>query len=666
MKSQLTCLICSDANVWSQRICDGLGDIVSSLRVTSPDRLTVELTRHPTCLLLIDLQSHGVSDQLHDLRASWPNVLIIAFGVPGTTPMIAAHAMDIYAVENAEANYRRIASLVKRALDHLTITADNRRLRADAARLSAIAESATNRQPDSRPASLTVSDFSSALRQFSNIDSLLHRLADEVADTLKVARVGIFCRTRDGERYLLRADVRCVEITASLEFEAEHPLVYWLKQRAHAITRSNLSLLDDPSAHLAITQTLDQLGAEVLVPLQSRERLLGWIYVGHLSTGAPFDNSHVENLVALADCVSTTLENALLFEEVTLQKTLAETLLHALPSGIVAVDSLGVVRWCNQAAYDTLGAPLDSAIGLPVENLNRQLADILRCTLGEDGTPSNTSWKDIITHRRLSVRTERLASRTHCLGALAIIQDVTDQAVLVEKTERLERATFWAELAAGMSHEIRNPLVAIKTFAQLLPERYDDSEFRAEFSSLVSQEVDRLNGIIDQINDYAHPAPLHLAPLDITATLEETLSSLFTPEQREAFHVDISSDSVIPKVNGDAQALGRVFRHLISNAIEALANHAHPELTIILRAKDDETMPPSVIIIFKDNGSGISPENLGKVFSPFYTTKARGLGLGLPIAQRALLDHNGQITIHSNELGTSVTLLLPAIIKARL
>lgn len=661
MKSPLTCLLCSNSDTWAQRLCAGLDGIVSVQPVSSPHELSAELDRLPACLLLMDLQSPGVFDQLHHLTASWPHGLIIAFGVPGSDPMLAAQGMGLYAVEDAEADYRRISSLVERALTHLSTAEDNRRLRADTARLSAIINSDTTRNADTRPACLTVSDFSSALRQFSNVDSLLHRLADETAGTLKVARVGIFCRTRDGEYYRLRANVRCMENTAGLEFDANHPLVRWLKLRAHAITRSNLNLTEDPTTRLVLAQTLDQLGAEALVPLQSRDRLLGWIHVGHLSTGAPFDNTRVENLIALADCVSTTLENALLLEEVTLQKTLAETLLHALPSGIIAVDADGIVRWCNQAARDMIGGNAESATGHPIEAVDGRLADIFRRTLGENGVPGNASWIDPSTRRSLIVRTERLINRALCLGALAIIQDVTDQAILLEKTERLERATFWAELAAGMSHEVRNPLVTIKTFAQLLPERYDDKEFRAEFSDLVSLEVDRLNAIINQINDYAHPPPLHPSPLNIPATLETTLASLLTPAQREALHVRISSDTPIPRVNGDARALGEAFQHLIRNAIEALANQPHPELSLILHTQRDDRHQPTVVLVVKDNGPGIPADHLSKVFSPFYTTKARGIGLGLPVAQRTILDHNGQIAIHSNELGTCVTVRLPAI-----
>jgi len=108
---------------------------------------------------------------------------------------------------------------------------------------------------------------------------------------------------------------------------------------------------------------------------------------------------------------------------------------------------------------------------------------VLRRTLREEGVEFTEEWIDAATKRNLAVRTQRLMNRAQCLGAVAVVQDTTDQRLLKEKQDRLDRATFWAELAASMSHEVRNPLVAIKTFAQLLPERYEDPSSRWSFGS---------------------------------------------------------------------------------------------------------------------------------------------------------------------------------------
>src|SRR5262249_29916221 len=197
--------------------------------------------------------------------------------------------------------------------------------------------------------------------------------------------------------------------------------------------------------------------------------------------------------------VSTILENALLYEEATVQKSLAETLLKSIPPGIVAIDQDATVRWFNPPAEKILGISSAEVLNKPVERTGNRLAALLRETLESRTAVAPQRWIDSNTRRSLSIETRRLADNGSALGAVAVIQDVTIQETLRERQALVDRATFWTDLAASMSHEIRNPLVAIKTFAQLLPERFDDADFRKEFNQIVVSEIDRLDRIITQI-----------------------------------------------------------------------------------------------------------------------------------------------------------------------
>src|SRR5207244_489222 len=221
----------------------------------------------------------------------------------------------------------------------------------------------------------------------------------------------------------------------------------------------------------------------------------GWVFCGHRVTGQLFDDRDLEGLTMLAEHVSTILENALLYEEATVQRTLAETLLKSIPPGIVAIDVDATIRWFNPPAEKILGLSSAKALNKPVETVGNRLASLLRETL-ESKTPPPQQWIDNNTRRSLFVETRQLADNGSPLGAVAVIQDLTVQETLREKQALLDRATFWTDLAASMSHEIRNPLVAIKTFAQLLPERFDDADFRKQFNKIVVNEIDRLDKII--------------------------------------------------------------------------------------------------------------------------------------------------------------------------
>ena len=407
-------------------------------------------------------------------------------------------------------------------------------------------------------------------------------------------------------------------------------------------------------------RALDTFGAEVIVPLHARGSMIGWLFFGHRVTGQRFGYSDLEGLMLLAEHVSTVLENALLYEEVALQKTLAETLLKSIPPGIVAIDEEAMVRWFNPTAERILGIAAADALNQPVEAAGSRLAMFLRETLDSEENLPAQQWIDSTTRRSLSLETRRLVDNKKPLGAVAVIQDLTATDNLRQKQDLVDRAAFWTDLAASMSHEIRNPLVAIKTFAQLLPERFDDADFRKDFNEIVVQEIDRLDRIITQINNFAHPSELVMKPIDLRASVRKAIELARERVKKNGVAIDATLPNDLPKVLGDEAALTEAFAHLVANAAEATSGRSKPRITLAARGIREGGQASGVVVTVKDNGRGISADLKEKVFSPFCTTKARGMGLGLPIVKRTVFDHNGRVDIDSNPHGTSVSVMLPA------
>jgi PAS domain S-box-containing protein len=482
-----------------------------------------------------------------------------------------------------------------------------------------------------------------------------------VADVARVTRVGLFSRIHQGDAYRLRAGLRCLPETYELEFSGREPLVRWFELHAHLISRANLAQARDQGQRAIMRRALDTFGAEVIVPLYARGQIIGWMFFGHRVTGQDFDYQGLEDLMMLAEQVSTVLENALLYEEATLRKTLAETLLKSIPPGIVAIDEDAIVRWFNPRAEQILGLSSSDVLNKPVEAVGTRLASLLRETLDSDAALPPQPWTDINTRRSLSVETRRLADQRTPLGAVAVINDLTAGENLRDKQALLDRATFWTDLAASMSHEIRNPLVAIKTFAQLLPERFDDADFRKEFNEIVVKEVDRLDKIITQINSFAHPPELVLKPIDLRGPVKKAVEIA-----RSRFgvngdvEVETSLPTNLPRVLGDETALAEAFAHLVVNAAEASSDRAKPRIALAAKPVRAHGHQSGVVVTVRDNGKGIAPELKEKVFSPFCTTKPRGMGLGLPIVKRTVFDHNGRVEIESTPKGTLVSVMLPA------
>ena len=661
MSSLPICILYSQDADLVRRIKAFVSALAQVRHVSAPDRLDAVLHQTGLALLILDLHAKEARDLLELIQESWPEVLIIALGTPRSEPLREAEQSRIYAAEDWQMDRRRLQALVERGLEHLRVLEENRELREQFVEPVIQDRPLTETIPERRGSSMPLLRFPRLFRHFDNVEALLASIVERMADVTGVSRIGVFAKIRPSDRYRLRAGLRCLPETSEIQYGERDALVRWFELHAHLIFRGNLSQIPDQTQRTLMRRALNTFGAEVIVPLHARGNIIGWLFFGHRVTGERFSSNDLEGLMLLAEQVSTLLENALLYEEVALQKTLAETLLRSIPPGIIATDETAIVRWFNPTAETLLGIAAGDALNQPVEAVgSRRLAALLRETLDSKENLPAQQWIDANTRRSLSVETRRLLDQKTPLGAVAVLQDLTAEESLRQKQDLVDRAAFWTDLAASMSHEIRNPLVAIKTFAQLLPERFDDPDFRKDFNEIVVQEIDRLDKIITQINNFAHPSELVLKPIDVRASVRKAIVLARERVKKNGVAIDTMLPSDLPKVLGDEAALTEAFAHLVANAAEATSGQSKPRIILAAKKIREGGHSSGVVVTVKDNGKGISAELREKVFSPFCTTKARGMGLGLPIVKRTIFDHNGRVDIDSSSHGTSVSVMLPA------
>ena len=631
--------------------------------VSQPGRLELVIEQSGIALLIVDLRAKESRDLIEQIQNEWPDVLILALGVAGSDPLREAAGFGIFAAENLGLDRRPFQTLAGRAFDQLRLIQENRDLREGSAIVSANEPGhGTQLLPQQLgAASFSLLRFPRVFRQFDNVDLLLGNVVESFADAAGVTRVGIFSRSFQSETYRLQAGLRCLVETYELEFGERDPLVRWFERRALIISRGNLKQTADLKERTLMRRALDAFGAEAIVPLFARNQILGWVFFGQRLGGRGFDDRDLEVVMMLAEHVSTVLENALLHEEATLQKTLAETAIKSISLGILATDSEGLIRWINPAAEKILGVSAADVLIQPVETAGSQLAGLVRETLNSKQAQPVQDWTDNLRKRRVSAETRWLGGTGPGLGAVAILNDVTAEQTSREKQALVERAAFWTDLAAGMSHEIRNPLVAIKTFAQLLPDRFDDADFRKEFNEIVLKEIDRLDQIISQINEFANPPDLFFKPLDVRMPVQKAVDLARKRSQVNGpVSVEMAIPNDLPKIMGDESALAEAFAHLIANAAEAMSGQRRGRISLSAKPIPDGDRAGGVVVTVRDTGKGIAPELKEKVFSPFCTTKPRGIGFGLPIVKRTVFDHNGRIEIDSSSHGTWVNVVLPA------
>lgn len=660
MNLKQSILVCSsDANAIrniTAAVADNLNVVTATTWVDVDERMRV----NDPSVAIVDVCCTDIYQRLDEWYDHHQGIPVIAMGTPKSDPMLSLRQMDIFAFADPAYSYREWQQVVGLAIKHHRLQSQVLDLKGQ------VAESAAAKPVDPGPVpsasgagSSILTHVAGAFRHFEHVDLMLDRAIEGLSAAAHTTRAGLFALDENTGRYRFRAGQRYMKETADAEYEPHDPLVRWFERHAHMITRTMAAQLPDAGEKKLLLRTLDLTGADIIAPLHARGKLLGWVFLGCRSTGQPYELHDLEELSMATDYLSMLLENALLYNEVTVQKSLAETLLHSLPTGIIAVDGNGVVRWFSTAAEDMLGRKDKDITGKPIEVLGSRLADAVRRAMKGEPVPGGTPWEEAATHKYLRLEARSLGGNNKTFGAVLLIQDLTAMRQIQDKQDQLERAAFWTDLAAGLSHEIRNPLVTIRTFAQLLPERYQDDEFREEFSKLVTVEVDRLGGIIDQINDFAHPPEPERHKTDVRVLLQKAFKQVFDEPDERSVNIKSEFDGNLPLVEADEKALTDCFAHLIKNSIESMDQSDNPVISCSAHASNNDPNDKSVEISITDNGRGIPQEVLDKVFSPFYTTKARGMGLGLPIVKRTVVDHNGRVDIDSNGKGTSVVIKLP-------
>jgi nitrogen-specific signal transduction histidine kinase/DNA-binding response OmpR family regulator len=656
----------SDDGALIQRM-HGFLDASATVQVVADDgALDLALERQPSALVMLDVMAPASREVLKALQENHPQTLVVMFAPSGSQAAVAGADAGVYAVESPDIGRLQCQALSRRAQEHARLLRENVMLRG--------AATAQVMEPSASLSPVTVTgggiemsslrSFSHATRHYADVDSVAEHMVEAVASFAKTFRVGMFVWDGRREEYRLRCGIRCMSGTSELQIGERDVIARWLAVHAHIVARSQLPNCVNLEEREVLRQALDLFGAELIVPLHGTERLVGWLLVGKRITGGGYSAAEIENFMPLADHVSSALETALLSEEVTIQKTLGETVLSAIPIGVVAVDHEGQVRWYNRAAEAILERPSEHVLHASVSRIGGPLGNmVLRALEGVGTEECHDEFVDPMTCRLLSVTASRLVTGDRCLGAVAIVNDRTQELALRSREERAERATFWAELATAISHEVRNPLVAIKTYAQLLPERYDDPEFRSEFSEMTNTEVGRLDAVIDQIHAFANPPPLVFEMLQLDEVLRRAIELARETMEASAATIRLEAASGDLCMEGDERALVECFSNIIINSLEAVDSVGDAKIEIVCgeRPKRREGDPRRLFVTFTDQGAGIAPELVDKVFSPFSTTKSRGIGLGLPVAKRTVLDHDGQIAVSSGPRGAQVDIVFSAV-----
>ncbi|QSQ08893.1 Sporulation kinase E [Koleobacter methoxysyntrophicus] len=291
--------------------------------------------------------------------------------------------------------------------------------------------------------------------------------------------------------------------------------------------------------------------------------------------------------------------------------------------------------------------------------LYHELIELLKNTLKEDNPVKNivrTFSDESGKSRFIEINTSLLKNEEgNIKGALCSFNDITERKEFESKIDKIDRLASLGELAAGLAHEIRNPLAGIKTSTQVLANRTEQNDANVLLFDKIISEIDRMNKLITDLLNFAKPPASRLEKRDITKIIRE--SAKFLEEHFRKCKVNITFNFPLKEyfVLVDGYQMKQIFLNLFMNAIKAMPEGGR--ISVYIAAKGD-----FIEIYVRDTGKGISQENLPRIFDPFFTTDPKGTGLGLSVVQKLVIQNGGEIDVKSElNKGTTFCIKLPVI-----
>jgi signal transduction histidine kinase len=511
-----------------------------------------------------------------------------------------------------------------------------------------------------------VRDASQTISSTLDLKSLLQYVCEVTSTTLRTDLV--VCFTRDLGRDAFR-------VTAKNDFGGGHgalesinlspsdPLPSFLIRTRRPVYKEDLDRdLTGPDA-IAAVQHLSRLGGELVLPILSETQLTGFLVVGPKLSGDAFFAEDVDLLSTLTSQAAIAIKNAQLYQQVILANEYIQNILATMDSGVITIDSKGRVALCNSTAARMTNLSISKLVSLALDDLPDPFALQLRLTLS-DGQPR------VQTESTLRVGPDRwvpIVCSTSALrddqdtiiGALVVFSDLSRLKALESEKRRAERLAAFGTLVSGIAHEIKNPLVAIRTFAELLPERFTDVDFRETFAKVVVAEIGRIDDLVAKLRGLVVPS-LQQAPIaDVRESIMDTLALLSGQLEQTRTTVRRAFLDLAPLVAVDPNQLKQLFLNLFQNAIEAMGHGG--ALTVRVRRGDTHDTP-TVLVEVEDTGPGIPESIRNSIFNPFFTTKEQGTGLGLAICRGITDAHHGTIRADTSDEGhgTTITVEFPA------
>lgn len=509
-------------------------------------------------------------------------------------------------------------------------------------------------------------DFGRTISASTALDPLLDSLTSRLREVMNVERVAIFIEDQnDPSGYRVARTAGLGELTPPPDFR---DMIRTRSAESGVVRADDLALPTESGSF--VRRTL-----HYYVPCVVRGRMVAVIGLGRSSDGALLSSEDVEILRTVSGYIAVAIENSLLYQEqqrraaeLELLKEFNESIVESINVGLLAVDLNGNITRLNSAMEEIFSMSRDEATGKNVEDLfAEEFADTLRQVLGPDG------WRLNQTRQIYKLHTMTRAGRSVVLnialaplyadteeqtGALVVLEDVTQRLQLEEQLQQREKLSSIGLLAAGVAHEVNTPLTGVSSYTQMLLAMLPENDPKHALLEKVRRQADRATDIVNNLLNFSRTgSAAEFNQLNIHRVLDDTLQLLEPQLRRSQIEIVRDYGDQLPGVHGNSGKLQQVFTNLILNARDSISNGSG---LITLKTRNGED--GQVVVEVADNGVGIAPEHVAKIYDPFFTTKGvgGGTGLGLAVTYGIVQEHSGHITVSSTPgYGSTFRITLP-------
>jgi signal transduction histidine kinase len=581
-----------------------------------------------------------------------PAALMVAIGAPGDETAAADFTLPL------TFTHRELDGTLRHVADKLRLTREIAALRSSLTPRGASAPTSPDQPWEGAAFARVLKEFTRAFAAGFDLPRALEMFLDAIGELVRPTRMALLLPGADAQEYRVATHRGLApQIVSSVRLSASQGLVRWLAAQGRP---ARLVDLTDPD----VVRELKLLQSVLAVPLLTHGELVAILTVGQPVVGSTYGRGQTETLFDLGSHLATAIRDIALHNQLEREQQFSERILAHMSSGVITIGRDQRIGTINRRAEQILQLSAADVVKEDLRALPSPLGDMLFDTLRTGRAAARHEIQLALRGLWLEVSTYPVRGEDGTpLGAVLVFEDLTAQKELLTQKRQVEQTQLLTRVVARIADEIKNPLVSINTFIELIGERYDDPDFRKHFSSVVRRDVRRLVEVFEKLAGLVTEGELNFTTVDVHTVVDDVVTAIELVDDvpTRPLQLDVTRETTPQVVKVDPVQL----RKALSYLIWYLAHNSPPDqarVSVSVARHAEREGGEGVRILIGSRTASVAPEKLHRVFDPVEMVQESLIDVGPAVSQRLVEAVGGQLTVRQgrHELHFLVTLPLAA------